>query len=64
MRQNEMKVYESLRYSSKLMNNKIFFVKTFTFVHLGCTLLTFAFAVSDFKIRLQNFSFAWTILKF
>jgi hypothetical protein len=44
--------------------NEIFLVKSFTFVHLPCTLLTFASAISDFKIIPPNFSYAQTILKF
>ncbi len=44
--------------------SKIFLVKLFPFVKLQCTLLTFAFAISDFKIWLKNFGFVQTILKF
>jgi hypothetical protein len=31
--------------------NKIFLVKQFTFIQLRCTLLTFAFTISDFKFE-------------
>ncbi len=48
-----MKVYD-------IPLNYNFLVKSFTFVHLGCSWLTFAFAINYFKIWPQNFGFAQT----
>jgi hypothetical protein len=60
-----MKDYENLWIFMIFHNtNKIFLVKSFTFVYLQCTLLTFVFTISDFEIWLQNFSFAQTISNF
>jgi hypothetical protein len=60
--QTFLKVNESLQ--KFMIFHEIFLVKSFTFVHLQCTLLTFAFVITDFFICLQNFGFAQTILKF
>jgi hypothetical protein len=63
--QNLMRNYEILQ---KFMifheTNEIFLVKYLAFIQLRCTLLTFAFAISDFESRPQNFSFIWTDSKF
>ncbi len=49
-----MRFYESIQ---KFMifheNNTIFMLKYFAFIQLQCTLLAFAFAISDFELDLK-----------
>ncbi len=62
--QKLMRNYEILWKSMKVMIfHRIFLVKSFTFVPF-CSFAMYFLSISDFKIWLLNFGFAWTILNF